>query len=172
MEKQVDNESRHIVGMCAADPGYATGRVKLVDEAPINAVFVYGTLQRGECRARFWPHPAVCVEAATIRGRLYDLGPYPALGPGTDVVRGEVWFLAAEHVAETLRVLDEVEGADRLKDAYYRRVVVACRGDDGRSCRAWAYEFGDLGRLKGVPPVLPDARGECCWRGGADVRGC
>lgn len=139
-----------------------------MDEAPINAIFVYGTLKRGECRAQFWPHPPRRVEPAMIRGRLYDLGPYPALGPGEDIVRGEVWFLAPEHVDETLRVLDEVEGADRLKNAYYRRIVVKCRCDDGQSCRAWAYEIGDLERLQDKPVVLPDARGECSWRGGAE----
>jgi gamma-glutamylcyclotransferase (GGCT)/AIG2-like uncharacterized protein YtfP len=137
-------------------------------ESSIHAVFVYGTLKRGECRARFWPHPPVRVERATIRGRLYDLGPYPALGPGEDIVRGEVWCLAPEYVDETLRALDEVEGATQLKTAYYRRIVVSCRTDDGRDIEAWVYEFGDLSHLQDKPVVLPDANGESSWRGGTD----
>lgn len=138
-----------------------------MDELPITAVFVYGTLMRGECRARYWPHEPVAVESATIVGRLYDLGPYPALGPGEDVIRGEVWHLAAEHVAETLRVLDEVEGATQLQTAYYRRIAVTCRMDSGGKCRAWAYEFGDLERLANARVILPDPRGECVWHASA-----
>jgi gamma-glutamylcyclotransferase (GGCT)/AIG2-like uncharacterized protein YtfP len=141
----------------------------MLNQPSINAVFVYGTLKRGECRARFWPHEPMRVESATIRGRLYDLGPYPALGPGEDVVRGEVWHLAPEHIGETLSSLDEVEGATRLKTAYYRRIVVSCRTDDGRDIDAWVYEFGDLNRLRDKPVVQPDARGECCWQGGSDL---
>jgi gamma-glutamylcyclotransferase (GGCT)/AIG2-like uncharacterized protein YtfP len=140
-----------------------------VIQPSINAVFVYGTLKRGECRAKFWPHPPVRVETATIRGRLYDLGPYPALGPGDDLVSGEVWHLAPEHVDETLRVLDEIEGASELKSAYYWRIVVSCHTEEGRDIEAWAYEFGDLNRLQDQPVVLPDERGECCWRGGSEL---
>jgi gamma-glutamylcyclotransferase (GGCT)/AIG2-like uncharacterized protein YtfP len=146
-----------------------TGNQSSLAEPLLHAVFVYGTLKRGECRARYWPHPPICVDSATVRGRLYDLGPYPALGQGDDVVRGEVWHLAPEHMAETLRVLDEVEGASQLKSAYYRRIVVACRLDDGSECQAWAYEFGDSNRLTAAQVVSPDERGECRWRGGTEL---
>ena len=49
-------------------------------------VFVYGTLKRGEARARLWPRKPQAVEPATVRGTLYDLGDYPALVPGDDTV--------------------------------------------------------------------------------------
>src|SRR5436853_6029420 len=39
-------------------------------DQPITALFVYGTLQRGQCREQFWPHPPISVEGATIRGQL------------------------------------------------------------------------------------------------------
>jgi hypothetical protein len=68
-----------------------------------------------------------------------------------------------------LRALDEVEGATQLKTAYYRRIVVSCRTDDGRDIEAWVYEFGDLSRLQDKPVVLPDANGESSWRGGTDL---
>src|SRR5438093_3247250 len=42
-------------------------------------VFVYGTLKRGEERARCWPRSPERVVPATTQGRLYDLGTYPAL---------------------------------------------------------------------------------------------
>ncbi|MEX2186090.1 MAG: gamma-glutamylcyclotransferase family protein [Pirellulales bacterium] len=135
----------------------------------VAAVFVYGTLKRGECRQRCWPRVPIAVEPAVIRGRLYDLGPYPALGPGDDRVRGELWCFDVDAMPETLRVLDEVEGATQLGDFYYRRIILTCECDDGQRREAFAYEFADLDRLKDKPIVPPDASGECCWNGGADL---
>ena len=131
--------------------------------SPITAVFVYGTLKRGECRAKFWPRLPIAVESVTIRGRLYDLGPYPALGPGDDTIRGEIWHLAIEDMPETLRILDEVEGATQLGDAYYRRIVVKCSNDDAMSHQACAYEFADLSRLRADQIVAPNQHGQCAW---------
>ncbi len=86
------------------------------------ALFVYGTLKRGECRQERWPRPPVEVRAATLRAALYDLGPYPAIGTGEDLVAGELWFIAAEQMDETLRVLDEIEGFGQGgTDLYTRR---------------------------------------------------
>lgn len=48
----------------------------------ITDLFVYGTLKRGQCRETMWPRPPVSVRPAFIRGRLYDLGPYPAIWCG------------------------------------------------------------------------------------------
>jgi gamma-glutamylcyclotransferase (GGCT)/AIG2-like uncharacterized protein YtfP len=130
----------------------------------ICAVFVYGTLKRGGCRAKFWPRAPLAVEPATIRGRLYDLGPYPALVPGDDAIRGELWRLAADDMTETLRVLDEVEGYHQLGDDYYRRIVVSCRTDDGATVDAYAYEFVQPAAIADKPVVSANARGECEWR--------
>ena len=49
-------------------------------------VFVYGTLQRGEALSHLWPHAPVAVVPAIVPGRLHDLGPYPALVAGADLV--------------------------------------------------------------------------------------
>lgn len=135
----------------------------------VHAVFVYGTLKRGECRARCWPRRPLAVASAVIRGRLHDLGPYPALVPGDDRVRGELWRFHPADMDETLRVLDEVEGATQLGDAYYRRIVVTCRCDDGQDCAAFAYEFVDRERLKNHPIVPADMHGECVWTGEAKL---
>jgi gamma-glutamylcyclotransferase (GGCT)/AIG2-like uncharacterized protein YtfP len=70
------------------------------DDAPL-PLFVYGTLKRGESREKKWPFPPVKVLPATTRAALYDLGPYPAIGPGDDTIVGELWFLREEDVAET-----------------------------------------------------------------------
>src|SRR5687768_17088800 len=54
----------------------------------ISAVFVYGTLKQGDVRAHLWPRPPQSIEPAVIRGRMHDLGPYPALVDGGDPIAG------------------------------------------------------------------------------------
>lgn len=125
-----------------------------------NAVFVYGTLRRGECRAIFWPYSPVSVEPAFVRGRLYDLGPYPALVPGEDLVRGELWRLSPEHTAETLAVLDEVEGYSVSPGDLYQRVVVECRTESGESYQANVYYYARPERLDDRTRVFAE---ECGW---------
>ena len=49
--------------------------------AKVTSVFVYGTLKRHGARHHLWPYPPVRIVSARIRGTLYDMGPYPALGP-------------------------------------------------------------------------------------------
>lgn len=75
-----------------------------------SAVFVYGTLQRGQERETCWPHPPRDIQPGYVTGQLFDLGPYPALVAGDGVVAGELWLLDESNLAETLQVLDEIEG--------------------------------------------------------------
>jgi gamma-glutamylcyclotransferase (GGCT)/AIG2-like uncharacterized protein YtfP len=131
---------------------------------PVQHIFVYGTLQRGQCRERCWPHPPLRVDAATIHAALYDLGPYPAIGPGDDVVRGEVWEISAEHLAATLQALDDVEGYSQLGDDLYVRRLVQCRLEDGREIAAWTYYYGNASRLAQHQLVPPNSAGEVLWR--------
>lgn len=88
-------------------------------------VFVYGTLCRGQCREPCWPRRPVSVTVGYVRGHLFDLGPYPALLPGDDWVRGECWTLREEDMPETLRVLDAIEGFAQPGEAdlYQRREI-------------------------------------------------
>jgi len=130
----------------------------------IPRIFVYGTLQRGECRERCWPHAPLRIDEATIRASLYDLGPYPAIGEGQDLVCGELWEIEAAYLDETLRVLDQVEGYAQLGDNLYVRRLVVCRLDDGREVQAWTYFYGDAQRLTQFRPLSPDATGLVRWR--------
>ncbi|HUE74163.1 MAG TPA: gamma-glutamylcyclotransferase family protein [Pirellulaceae bacterium] len=104
-----------------------------------HAIFVYGTLKRGQCRERAWPRRPLGVESAWTLGRLYDLGPYPALIEGTDRVLGEVWRFAPEDMRESLRVLDGIEGFRDQSDDLYRREVVECTTESGIVVRAYTY---------------------------------
>jgi gamma-glutamylcyclotransferase (GGCT)/AIG2-like uncharacterized protein YtfP len=93
----------------------------------IRAIFVYGTLKRGEVRERCWPRKPLDVVPAVTQGALYDLGRYPALVVGDDDVSGEVWRLANEDVAVTLEALDEIEGWNGQENDEYRRAAVPCQ---------------------------------------------
>ncbi|MFO0819092.1 MAG: gamma-glutamylcyclotransferase family protein [Pirellulales bacterium] len=130
----------------------------------IDAIFVYGTLKRGQVRERCWPRAPVRVVAAVMRGELHDLGPYPALIPGDDRVLGELWFLRAEDVAESLRVLDEVEcyGIDDV-DLYVRRVVECEELESSERHSAFVYHLANENDARAHPRVPPRADGLVEW---------
>ncbi len=106
-------------------------------------LFVYGTLLPGLAP------PAVAATAARLRplgpatvpGRLYDLGPYPALVPdpaGESRVHGELLALPAV-AADLLAALDRYEGGQ------YRRVATTAVRADGGEVACWVYEYaGDV----------------------------
>lgn len=139
-----------------------TGSSRLAAE--IHAFFVYGTLQRGGCRERFWPCRAVAIEPATTLGELRELGPYPGLLIGQDTVGGELWSLRPEDVPAALFALDEVEGASGGDDEWYTRRAIECRTADGRQHRAWCYFFAKPAAIAAAPRIEPDADGICRWR--------
>jgi gamma-glutamylcyclotransferase (GGCT)/AIG2-like uncharacterized protein YtfP len=124
----------------------------------VEAVFVYGTLKRGERN-----HPLVAdhllrAVPGYVEGfALYHLPPggerpyaYPAMVPGEGRVFGEVLFLQEE----ALPLLDalEEEGVE------YRRVRVRVRTAEGE-VEAWTYLY--LEEPQGV--LLPEG----VWRGEA-----
>lgn len=128
-----------------------------------SSVFVYGTLMRGQSRERCWPHAPLAVEPAIVRGALYDLGPYPAMIAGSDLVAGELWHIAAEHLETTLRALDAVEGYAGRDDDLYRRVVIDCETSGGVA-QVWTYYYARLDRLQRTRRIVPNADGQCRWR--------
>lgn len=84
------------------------------------AVFVYGTLKQGHCRAAFLEGQQFLGAATTLAEyRLFDCGDYPGLvasGEGVEV-SGEVW-----NIDETcLLKLDQVEAVDQ--GLYQRRLI-------------------------------------------------
>jgi gamma-glutamylcyclotransferase (GGCT)/AIG2-like uncharacterized protein YtfP len=127
-------------------------------------IFVYGTLKRGQCRERCWPKPPLRVQTAVTRGRLYDLGPYPALVPGDDLVRGELWHLDPGDLPETLEKLDAVEGCVEGTGDQYTRVAIECQDKNGRTHRAYAYQFANPDKITRFPIVTPAPNGHCEWQ--------
>jgi len=126
------------------------------------AIFVYGTLKRGEVREQCWPVRPISVEPATVRGALYDLGPYPALIAGNDTVAGELWHIAPRDIEATLVALDRVEGFAGKEDDLYRRVIVECETATG-STLAWTYHLANAAMLHEAKRILPSGCGVCVW---------
>lgn len=113
-------------------------------------LFVYGTLMAaapgamGRAQRDRLARESRLFGAASLAGRLVDLGRYPglveALRPG-DVVRGEVVVLA--HAERSLRWLDAYEGivpGEHEHNEYVRerREVVL---DSGETVVAWVYIY-------------------------------
>lgn len=111
-------------------------------------LFVYGTLRRGDVR---WPLLAPYVVSAVPRldevdGTLYDTGrDYPAARFGTGgTIRGEVFAIRDDRLAECLEHMDVVEGT--VAGLYRRLALVTIAGR-----AVWAYEYGEGLGLTPIP---------------------
>ncbi len=113
-------------------------------------IFVYGTLQTGEIRQSLWPCQAQQIVPAVACGRLFDLGPYPALVPGGDFVLGECRLIAGADLPSTLEQLDQIEGyqpgrscgpyvRSRITWRHWHRLAPWAVGSVG----GWAYAYLD-----------------------------
>lgn len=111
-------------------------------------LFVYGTLMRaahavplGNAERARLAAAGAHLGAATMAGRLYDLGDYPAMtepGTVTDVVHGEVYRLSDP--AASFGWLDAYEGiSDDEPDPDYARRVRRVVLEDGSMAAAWVY---------------------------------
>ncbi len=136
--------------------------VPAAEHETISAIFAYGTLKQGQCRERCWPIPALLVESGTIRGALWDLGPYPGLTTGDDQVRGEIWYFTRRDILRTLQALDAVEGFNRRSNDWFVRQAVYARTEAGQSVAAWVYFYART-LLSTARRALPAADGTVSW---------
>lgn len=110
---------------------------------PPAAFFVYGTLKTGQSNYHLIAPAVRAVAPATIRGRLYDLGPFPALAEGDESVHGELLTVDPAALPRLLALLDDLEGyfpGDPDGSMYLRRVVPATLADGG-AAPAYAYFY-------------------------------
>ena len=132
-------------------------------------LFVYGTLLRsaagapGENERRRLQSAARFVAAATLQGRLYDLGNYPGLTLSQDpaeLVHGEL--LCLFDPGASFAWLDAYEGLtpQTLATAEYRRIEVPVKPQTGRERAAWVYVYNGHGQKA---RRIEDG----CWRSGA-----
>jgi gamma-glutamylcyclotransferase (GGCT)/AIG2-like uncharacterized protein YtfP len=142
----------------------------VTDHVPIDgepaALFVYGTLKRGQLNCSLLTPHARSTERGWIRGRLFDVGPFPALTEGEGQVYGELVQLDPENLAQVLAVIDALEEyrEDDPDGSTYLRRVVAVTTEGSGTAHAYAY-FYNVGH-KGIPQLesfLPVDSGE--WHG-------
>ena len=139
-------------------------------------IFVYGTLKRGMSRESAWPYAPLQVETAYVAGRLYDMGPYPALTAGAHRVQGELWSFQWEQLPKTLATIDAIEGFTGNERDLYRRVVVRCQQERPHqqerplstnlpradtSISAYTYYYAR--DLSSALEILPNQEGICLW---------
>jgi gamma-glutamylcyclotransferase (GGCT)/AIG2-like uncharacterized protein YtfP len=98
---------------------------------------------RGYALHRVLAAGATWLGDGAVRGRLLDLGRYPALVDGAGRVSGEIYRL---HDPELLPVLDREEGYNFER----RRAIVTLA--NGRRARAWVYRYrGPQNRAVPIP---------------------
>ena len=116
--------------------------------------FVYGTLKRGQSNHHLIAKVVREITSATVAGRLYDLGPFPALGPGDGRVRGELLLIDPALLDPTLRLLDELEGfvPSDLHGSIYLREIAEATTDRGQVIAASLYRYNrDPAPLRYLP---------------------
>ena len=91
---------------------------------------------------------------ATVRGRLYDLGPYPAavLEPADDVIVGELFRLPQDPAV--LAAFDTYEGCPpgSEEDGLYVRVAGTALRSAGTTCDCWVYVYNrDTASAERIP---------------------
>jgi gamma-glutamylcyclotransferase (GGCT)/AIG2-like uncharacterized protein YtfP len=87
----------------------------------------YGSLmaRRGDTR-RFFSDLGYYGEDCLIPGDLYNVGPFPALVPGTNIAEGQLWYPWLGVEDEALRVFDRIESyveGEPESSMYLRRTV-------------------------------------------------
>jgi gamma-glutamylcyclotransferase (GGCT)/AIG2-like uncharacterized protein YtfP len=103
-------------------------------------VFVYGTLLPGESNYRVVaPHLTDAPVPGSVRGRLYDAGPYPGLVPDETAPPVEgAWLRVTAAGLAAMDELEEYYGPGQDND--YERVRI--RDTDGR-LEGWVYVWTD-----------------------------
>ncbi len=114
-------------------------------------VFVYGTLKPGEVNyPRFCVGRVVLVEAALVRGKLFQIpcysaqmpDGYPAMTVGTDWIEGYV-LTFVDQGDEVLQALDELEdyreGRSPAENEYQRQKLQIFTPDQQPKGNAWGY---------------------------------
>ncbi|MFB9137570.1 gamma-glutamylcyclotransferase family protein [Vibrio olivae] len=101
-------------------------------------VFVYGTLRQGESNHHLLEHSELLGSHQTLpEYALYDLGAYPAVIPGHQTIRGEVYLIDNQ----TLSELDKLED---VPVEYRREQIETPFG------LAWIYLYQDASNLESL----------------------
>ncbi len=131
-----------------------------MNTSDVAAFFVYGTLKKSHLRGGLWPRKPIRIVVGAIQSDLFDLGPYPAAGPGSNWLLGEIWEFNHEDLAPTIAELDLIEGYNpsRENNEYVRQIVIAeFAGTElkPQRVRAYAYFAAQTKRLEVARKIKP-----------------
>jgi gamma-glutamylcyclotransferase (GGCT)/AIG2-like uncharacterized protein YtfP len=106
-------------------------------------LFVYGTLrpdadcEMGRDARTSLQGESRLLGSARTQGTLYNLGNYPALGPGLETISGSLYQL--NNPSNTLKWLDEYEGITNALADEYERALKTVLLKDSHPVHAWVY---------------------------------
>ena len=136
-----------------------------------NLLFVYGTLRRGSANefSEILAKNASFAGEGLVRGRLFNLGLYPALviSPNA-IVRGDLYEISQSNRQAVLDLLDRYEGCASTdpQPHEYRRAIVGVFTATGSKLQAWTYLLNRP--PEGLEPI--DAGDYLAWQALRDGR--
>ena len=106
----------------------------------IRYLFIYGTLMTGQHRHQYLEPLLLSKQDAQTKGILYNLGAYPGMQIGNDVVYGEL--VEMSDVVSCLERMDAIEGFLGFgeDDSLFNRTIVQVECDSGTTW-AWTYVY-------------------------------
>lgn len=107
-------------------------------------VFVYGTLMTGETNHHYLKN-STCLGKATIKGYdMYDVGWYPAITPGNNIIIGELYQVPIDDIPS----IDLLEGEGSI----YIKKCETITDTEGNTTFAFVYIYkGDTSNLEKIP---------------------
>ena len=113
-------------------------------------IFLYGTLMLPyPTQDRLGIKPLLTyLGPAAMTGRLYNLGPYPALAPGSGLVRGQLFAVQAPAALRVLDGFEDYHPGDPQGSEYLRQTWPLA----DQEASAWVYVYNrPVYGLKPVP---------------------
>lgn len=116
---------------------------------PAPRLVLYGTLRRGEGarRALGLDRRLRFLMPCLVRGRLFDLGPYPGFVPGDGLVRGELFEPLDDAILADLDAFEEYDPAEPAKSPFVRERIALV----GSALAAFIYRYA--GPVDGFPEI-------------------
>jgi gamma-glutamylcyclotransferase (GGCT)/AIG2-like uncharacterized protein YtfP len=116
---------------------------------PPRLLVLYGTLRRGE-----GPHRALGLERrlrylmpCVVRGRLFDLGPYPGFAAGDSLVHGELFEPLDDAILANLDAFEEYDPVAPANSPFVRESTALV----GSPLAAFIYRY--TGPVDGFPEI-------------------
>lgn len=119
------------------------------DYANKEQLFVYGTLKPGYRNYAHIEQLVISSQPATTRGFLFDLGSYPALVPGGDMIDGVILDVEPEAIQITDRIESFFPNSPN-KSLYFRKKIIA-QLDSQEELLVWTYVYADASQISTRP---------------------